>query len=405
MRAGAWLQWALTALDRPVSDVPAGPVPPDLAERSEFHGISPLVHLALGALTQVPPSVAATLRSSYHHAVQRHLATLDDLQVVAEALGGLGHPWLVFKGPVLSGAVYPRPDWRSYADLDVAVPAAHLRQAVRLLVAAGCRLPEQDWGALVRRRAGEVHLRLPSGSELDLHWHLINDGTVRRRFGIQMADVFAAARPVKLGGRTYLTMSASHTMVHLALHGCLAGANRLVWTKDLEQVIRRDEVDWDEVHSVTASWGAVPAVAAQLERCRRIVGMELSLPARAIAQAGRQWAGLTALADRAGPPARSTGQPSIARLVWRATGASTGASVLGAGRKAGVHLLNRTRSPVPRGGARGGHDGRRTYFDLVAAEDPQGDGRKTVGLRSAVADRTSACPSKGRETGEPTPWP
>lgn len=340
-RAGELLRWAVATVEDPPATGPPGGrelAPPpsaagldDLTERAEYHRITPVLHAVADRIADLDPTVADSLAASYHYAVRRHLFVLDDLAWVADTLAELLPDVLVIKGPVLSSVVYRRPDLRSYGDLDIVVRGGAFARAVELLTAAGATWREPDWDAVVARRLGEVALALPSGTVLDLHWHLIPLGAMRDRFTIPMGALFDRARTVVIDGTPRRTLGAEETVAHLALHAVLCGGDRLGWVEDLHQSLhpgRGEAPELAAVAEVARAWGAEAALASQLERVRRVVGpvaaadRVLTSATARVARAG------TALTDRLQPIERSTGARTLGVAVAWATAPSPGASAV-----------------------------------------------------------------------------
>lgn len=292
---------------------------------SRFHGVTGCVYRSLLPADATPG--AGTLAGHYRQAVDRHVRALGDLARLSAALDGHGVPWLVLKGPVLSEAIYPRSDLRSYNDLDVLVAGRDLGAALAAAELAGGRVVYRNWPLLRELRVGEILLRLHHGTLLDLHWHLLNTADSRRTFDVPMAEIMERARPVPLGSVDAATLDPTDTLLHLGLHGSLSGGNRLVWLKDVERAIAVEPPSWDEVVTRARSWGIGPAVALAVGRSRTVLGA--AVPAgvpEALAQ-GRAWLALAGVADRLSPPAQATGNRSPARVVSRSSRRDTASSV------------------------------------------------------------------------------
>ena len=321
------LRWALAAADGPRGQRP----PPahgvhDLAERAEYHGISPLVHRVADRLAGLDPSAADQLASSYHHAVRRHLFVLDDLAAIHTWLADLDDPWLVVKGPVLAEVLYARPDQRAYSDLDVVVPRGALDATVRRLVDHGAVPVDPAWADLLAHRRGEVEVRLPSGTVVDLHWRLINMPDVRDRFAIIVPRLFERARTIEIEDRRYRTLGREDTIVHLR---AARGVERRR-SPGLDQGPRAGArgrapgLGVRRRHRTLV--GALPALATQLRRARRLLGPAIPDEALAAVADGRSWALVGSLADRLTPPETSTGSLTLAKRVSRATSPTAASS-------------------------------------------------------------------------------
>jgi hypothetical protein len=226
----------------------------DLVNAAVRHGVAAAVHLSTRGLDALDPAAAGALAELHHHGVARHLRTIADLAWVGARLDGLGARWLVVKGPVLAASVYALPELRSYGDLDLVVEAAAFPEVVAHLEASGVELLDHNWTLAQDERRGQVHLALPSGTVVDLHWHLVNRGTVRSSLAVPTTELFDRSRRVALGPVEVPT---------------LAGGGRLQWIKDVERVAAAND-DWDAVLDRARAWGAGPLVGSMLRRAEAI---------------------------------------------------------------------------------------------------------------------------------------
>lgn len=301
----------------------------DIGRLAVQHGVVGCLWTALRASGRAGAPGAAAVAAAHAAAVASHQRAVAELALVDRALRAAGVDYLVLKGPVLAELVYRRPDLRSYVDIDVLVDPVGFAAALAALEAAGCAVYERNWELARDRLLGELRLFTPAGAVLDLHWHVIADRATRAAFPVDLTGVRERARTVRLAGRDVRTLDPADTVVHLALHASLAGGHRLVWLKDLEQVLRApDAPQWTDLERRAAQWRAGPALALMLLRARRALGVPVpaDLPARLVPDAG--WRLACRLADLAAPPGRGPGsaQPSIGRIVARAARADGPAS-------------------------------------------------------------------------------
>ena len=288
-----------------------------LPAAAAFHGVAGCVHASLRGVPAVPAGVHEGVAGVYHHGLRTHLRALGDLRQVAPALDALDVPWLVVKGPALATTAYARPDLRSYGDVDVLVPAGALPAVLDALQALGCRLVDRNWVLLRERRPGEVHLVLPYGTVLDLHWHVLNEPSLRQVFTVPVGAMVERARPLRLGQVVARTLDPVDTLLHLGLHACLSGGNRLIWVKDVERWLARHPPDWDEVVGRAREWGAGLAVAESLRQARDVLGADVPGDALAAMTGSRVWPAVTAAARRLAPVERATGRRTVARMAAR----------------------------------------------------------------------------------------
>jgi hypothetical protein len=315
-----------------------------LAAAARFHGVTGCVYRSLGEIAGTQR--AAGLRSDYLHAIGCHLQALADLANLAPVLDSLDVRWLVVKGPVLAEDTYPQPDLRAYNDLDLLVPRPKLGQVLTAIEEAGSELIDRNWPLLRQLRVGEMLLRLSHGTLLDLHWDLLNQAAWRQTFTIPMAEMFDRARSVRLGAARVMTLDATDALLHLGLHGCLSGGNRLVWLKDVERAIASDPPSWDDVVRRARAWGIGPPVALTLKRAAALLGASVPEGLPQALAGGKAWLGMAAVADRFSPPERSAGYRSLTRIVSRSTRRDTRSSAAELGRHVVEAVTGRNRFSV-----------------------------------------------------------
>jgi hypothetical protein len=313
-----------------------------LGEAARRHGVSGFVWRAARRSGLAELAELADVRTDVAVAAARHLRAVADLGLIA---GALAVPWLVFKGPVLAELVHPSPELRSYADVDVLVAPTDFAAAVAALESAGCVVYERNWSLVRGARLGSLRLHSPTGTLIDLHWHLVNDAADRAALRVDCAGVLARRRPVRLGSLEVPTMDPVDTVVHLALHAALAGAHRLVWLADVA-CATRGIADWDAVLARAGQWSAGPALAVVLHRTATVLGapsprtvLDAAAPSvrpphtgsgvpplHTVPGVDRRWLAVSALADRVSDVSRWTGGRSLAAAVARAARADGPAS-------------------------------------------------------------------------------
>ncbi|MGH8874241.1 MAG: nucleotidyltransferase family protein, partial [Acidimicrobiia bacterium] len=258
-----------------------------MAEAAQYHAVTGCLYRSLKKVPEAQPDVLADLRRHRRTHALAHLRTLSDLRLLDRIFGEAAIPWLVVKGPVLAESVYTHSDLRTYRDLDVLVPPGQFPAALETLEEGGGRLLDRNWPLLYREMKGELHVVLPSGTVVDLHWHLVNDRRVREAIGVPSVELFERTRTVDVGGTPVVTLDPTATLVYVALHACLAGGERLVWLKDIEQLVLNQQVEWARVLETARWWGVSLPVATTLDRSRRILGAPI--PVEVVRALGRGW--------------------------------------------------------------------------------------------------------------------
>ncbi|MFB9378514.1 nucleotidyltransferase family protein [Kineococcus gynurae] len=347
------------------------PVVPRDVEPEEFrrllqaHRVGPTVHgrlLGRDGSGDAPEDAdawaalrAAAATTLLPHTARR-LAVTADLRLLARTLQHEDCRWAVVKGPV-TALRYPDPAHREFHDLDVLVDGRDLGPALRSLEAAGARILEDDFSAVLSRGQGEIALLLPQGTFLDLHWHLVNRPERRDAFALDVTGIIARRREAEVLGTRCPVLDPVDELHHLALHMTLAGGWRLLWSHDLTVVLAQTpRHDLDVLRRRARSAGTALAVAVALTRARDVLGAPVEETLlRDLAAAGPLWWAGSRLLTRTRPPQELLGPEGSGRFVIASTRRSTAASL--------AALLTARRAP-----RRGdGSTGRQGYLDLAAA--------------------------------------
>lgn len=237
-----------------------------LTRAAAYHGVVGYVHETFEHTDLLPVAEQARIATFRERTVQAHLRVMADLSHLRAVLDAAGIPWLVMKGPTLALPVHGRVEMRSYGDLDVLVEPHRFGRAIEALEDGGCRLVDQNWTLFRDQLKGELELLLPAGTKLDLHWHLINERAVRDTFSIDIAGVIDRRRDVGVGADSVPTLSPEDTLVYVATHATLSGADRLIWLKDVERLVTLELASVTAVQTRARQWAANLPLAAAMTR-------------------------------------------------------------------------------------------------------------------------------------------
>lgn len=258
-----------------------------LAAFAAFQRVGAWLWLTWRNHPDLDPELGSMLRTQWSLAAGEQLRIGAALRQVSEALRDV--PWLVIKGPALAELAYPRPDMRAYSDLDVLVPDSAIDDSVRVLDAAGFSPIGRDLAYARRHDEGQLSMQSPMGVALDLHWELVKDRRMRELFILPTAALMDRAREVTVCGQAVKTLDPSDTLLHVALHACMNGVQRLGWVNDVHQVVTSNQPDWSEVVARANGWGTSRPVGAMLARSRRILRTQIPDDVLLHLDPGRTW--------------------------------------------------------------------------------------------------------------------
>jgi hypothetical protein len=226
------------------------------------HGLVPLVHGGLRALTSPPPEwVVTALRADrIVAALQRHAEFEAALGQTLHTLRGAGLEPIILKGGALTYLAYPTPGLRTMADIDLLLRPEQLDQASVALRAAGYfMLPDY----LPDHHHHLPPLITPDGRfAIELHHHVLPEANPYR---LDIDAIRSRAQRRQLGKVEALVLTPEDMLLHLCVH--LAWGHRYQWfpLRTLVDILAltsqaQPAVDWGRFVSVaeqTRTAGAV----------------------------------------------------------------------------------------------------------------------------------------------------
>ena len=309
-----------------------GGVDTDLVfDTSVEHRCAPALYLWLRGQDGVPPELVEALWAAHRDQTMRHMRTLAELSRVKGALDAAGIRWVVVKGPVLSERLWPRSDMRQYADLDVVVDRRQLGEALDALEEGGATLVDRNWPMIRSTMRAELTLRLPHGTALDLHWHLVNERSERRMFDFPVEEMLARRVPAGLEGLQVDTLDPVDTVLHLAYHTARSGGQRLMWFKDFASAVQAPGMSWDVLQDRAARYGCALVLEVVARRCEAVLG---PLPGRRPSPRHLPWTLVTDWVDRVRPVPALPGARLSGQMAFKSCRDTTAHTVVALGRSA-----------------------------------------------------------------------
>lgn len=186
-----------------------------LAERENLVGVLwPALSRARAA---IPDQVAGAMRRQSQVSEFRMVALEGKLADVVRLLDDHGIPVMLMKGAALAVTRYGSFTLRPMGDLDLLVHEAQVQEAWELLRAAGWKPEREGVDGFYEEHQHLCPLIAPGGGNVVVELHrclLYPSGP----FKVSEADVWAAASPMQIGGRTAWVPSPEHLALHLCIH-------------------------------------------------------------------------------------------------------------------------------------------------------------------------------------------
>ncbi len=218
---------------------------------ADNHGTSSLLYQNLSRFGDMVPSpVLEALRQRYEKNVYKSLFLTSELMRILDCLEGLGIEVIPYKGVVLSEAYYGDMALRQTGDIDLFVRKRDVGRSKSALGEMGyttrLEIPEnavEDYIA----SGYEWTFDGPAGPNLlELQWAL------QPRFyavDFDMDGLFERAVKITVAGRSMKTPSPEDLLLVLSVHAAKHVWGRVILLRDIAQMLKLDNLNWDWVRS------------------------------------------------------------------------------------------------------------------------------------------------------------
>jgi len=246
------------------------------------HRVAPLLYRDLaGAAPDIPPSVLALLRRDYEANAFQSLANAIELLALLEAFERESIQAMPFKGVVLGASAYGDLTTRPAGDLDLIVHHRDLERASVILLRRGFELdtPLRANGQPVFDANHEFQFKRPAdGVIVELRWRLeLVYSRSTRNLGMDW--VWPSRRTATLAGAEVPNLGPETALLMLCMHGSKHAWSRLIWIRDVAQLLTAcPELDWEASIREASRAGLWRALALGLLLAHRVCGARIPDP-------------------------------------------------------------------------------------------------------------------------------
>jgi len=241
------------------------------------HGVSSLLYQNLSRLgDMVPSAVLDALRKRYEKNVYKSLFLTSELIRILDCLGGLGIEAIPYKGVVLSEVYYGDMALRQTGDIDMFVRKRDVERGKNALREMGytTRLVIPEDAVEEYMASGyEWTFDGPAGPNLlELQWAL------EPRFyavDFDLEGLFERAVKVTVGGRSVKTPSPDDLLLVLSVHAAKHVWGRLILLRDIAQILKLENLNWDWVQSRAQELGIERILRVTFLLANRFLGTRI----------------------------------------------------------------------------------------------------------------------------------
>ncbi|MGB9488914.1 MAG: nucleotidyltransferase family protein [Terriglobales bacterium] len=254
---------------------------------AEHHGVLALAaRNLLQHAANLPEEIRQSFRAAYAENLRRSLWFASELVRILEHFAKREVRAIPYKGPALAQSTYGDLGLRSFSDLDLLISAANFAKAKAALAEIGYQ-PSQELSGPVERLFLRVgYERTFDGAAgknvLELQWNLLPYfyAVNLRAADFQLEDLFTRAAGVRFGGTEIPYLSPEDSLLVLCLHAGKHLWTRLIWTCDIAESLRAQELDLTLVIARARAMGIARILGVSCWLAERLLGAAIPASAR-----------------------------------------------------------------------------------------------------------------------------
>ena len=220
---------------------------------SARHGVLPLIYKTLNTLnTKLQSDSLGTLLSGlkprYMSTVQKNMLMTAELIRVMNLLKENDIDALAFKGPALSQIAYGDITLRQFGDLDILIKKEDMKKVEELCISMGYvayyDLTEVQKDAWYSYTKDMVFYHPKKNSIIEIHWLLLDADYPLQ---VNLDTLWGNTEIVEINKQAIQTFDKNTLLLYLCIHGSKHLWERIAWIKDIDQMIRTQDINWKNI--------------------------------------------------------------------------------------------------------------------------------------------------------------
>lgn len=173
-------------------------------------------------------------------------------------------PVIMLKGPFLSELLYSNATLRPSRDIDILVQPENVEIVNDILLNEGYNKVYPDFELTKKQKKfyettknQYAYRNQNNGCLLELHWRLFS---TKPLLSITSEELFKDSIEIKMADRSIRVLSKNHLIQHLSLHGSIHQWFRLLWLRDIAQLVSGEKENLEEILKHSRELGTERAV-------------------------------------------------------------------------------------------------------------------------------------------------
>jgi len=212
------------------------------------HGILSLVYKTIKKLQPDMKNLLLALHPHYLSTVQSNMSMSATLLKVLNLFKENNIKALSFKGPSLAQMAYGDITLRQFGDLDILIHKEDIKKIEALCISMGYKpyydLTEVQKEVWYTYAKDMVFYHPVNKSVIEMHWLLLDADFPLQ---VDLDAIWKDTNTVEINRHPVQTFSSDALLLYLCVHGSKHLWERIVWIKDIDLMIRTQNIHWDSL--------------------------------------------------------------------------------------------------------------------------------------------------------------
>jgi hypothetical protein len=214
------------------------------------HGLIPLVYHTLRDLSSdidIPSTLLSKLQARYKLIAQKNMLMSAELIKIVKLLAKHDIKAIPFKGPSLAQLAYGDITLRVFGDLDILVNKEDIDRVYQILQTIHYErylsLTPYQYQVWLKYSHDLGLTNKSKNIHLEMHWSFFDEDYPMQ---IDM-DSFDSTTSTTINNNSIDTFEIESLLFYLSIHGSKHLFERISWIKDLDMMIRLQDIHWDKI--------------------------------------------------------------------------------------------------------------------------------------------------------------
>ena len=218
---------------------------------SKKHGILPIIYKNLKDINSTTnKQLISKLNKNYQDIAKTNILKSAELLRVIYLLKKHHIKALAFKGPTLSILAYGDITMRQFGDIDILIDKKDIYKIDNILLSNGYKrylnLSNKQEKIWIENAHDIGYIQTSNHTHLELHWAFLDDDYPLH---LELEKFWEDTQTITINNKKVQTFSNENLLYYLCIHGSKHLWERIEWIKDIDLMIRTQDIDWDKLIS------------------------------------------------------------------------------------------------------------------------------------------------------------